>query len=258
MMSKPEESATPDPCVSVVIPTCDRRIDWLREAIASVLKQSLPPLEVLVIDNGTREVARSDLPSGIKLFREQPRIGPSRARNLGASLSTGTHLAFLDDDDWWDENFLFEAFNACRRDSARCVYGRILRSRNGQVYEHHNLTEGEISVDALLWRNPGTGGINLLIEKDLFLAVGGFDEELAISEDRALAIEILRAGEKIAIAPEAVVFARQHDGFRLSKNIRSKRAFILKYRDLMPRWVFWRRLLKYRWWELLRSGSRPK
>ncbi|WP_371036490.1 glycosyltransferase family 2 protein [Rhodosalinus sp. FB01] len=231
--------------ISVIIPTCDRPSELLQEAVQSALRQTLRPIEIIVIDNGQKPQASGSLPESVKYHKTDTRIGPSRARNIGASMAKGTHLAFLDDDDWWSEDFLFHMAEASKSQAVRCVYGTIMRWKYGQAHEQENLTAETATIDVLVLRNPGAGGINVLIEKELFLEIGGFDEELPVSEDRALAIEVLRKGEKIGIAHEAIAFARQHDEGRQSKGNVNKHIFVWKYRGLMPRKHFIQQFYKY-------------
>ena len=82
--------------ISVIIPTCDRPLAFLHEAIVSVLEQSHTPHEVIVVDNGINVVDLAELPEGVTVYRLPPRVGASRSRNFGAAMATGTHLAFLD------------------------------------------------------------------------------------------------------------------------------------------------------------------
>ena len=219
--------------ISVIIPTCDRPAEFLRAAIESARAQSLAPYEVIVVDNGTSDADPAVFPEGVTLYRLPPRVGPSRARNFGAAMARGTHLSFLDDDDWWDTDFLREAWAVLEAEGVRCVYGRKDIWRRGRV-EHYKLPSPEtLTIPVLLSRNPGTGGQNLLIEKPLFWRVGGFDERLRTSEDKALALELLLADERIAIAPKAAAIMRSHDGARARQARLHKILFSWKYRRLL-------------------------
>ncbi|MGH6781930.1 MAG: glycosyltransferase family 2 protein [Sphingomonadaceae bacterium] len=217
--------------ISVIIPTCDRP-DYVREALASVRAQQAPPREILVIDNGTRTLCSSGMPPEVQLFRLPAKVGPSRARNFGAAIATSTHLAFLDDDDSWDPSFLFEAFSTLEKEQVRCVYGRKALDVPGGTIDYRLATPDNLNVATLLRRNPGTGGMNLLIERRLFLEIGGFDDRLRLSEDRALALEVLLSGERIAVAPDAVAVVRQHTSDRLRQRPIRKFPFVWKYRRL--------------------------
>jgi len=96
------------PKVSVIIPTYNRS-GLLREAIASVLKQSFEDLEVIIVDDGstddTRTVVESIDDCRVKYFYKSNGGAPS-ARNLGLRKSRGEFIAFLDHDDLWPENYL--------------------------------------------------------------------------------------------------------------------------------------------------------
>ena len=88
--------------VSVIIPTFNRA-ERLPRALLSVLEQSRPADEVIVVDDGssdqTRELLKAEFPA-IKLI-VQSNQGVSAARNRGVEASSGSWLAFLDSDDEW-------------------------------------------------------------------------------------------------------------------------------------------------------------
>jgi GT2 family glycosyltransferase len=216
--------------ISVIIPTCDRP-ELLAEAVESVLRQSLPPREILVLDNGTRSVDAACLPPSVTVVRLPPRVGPSRARNHGAAIAAGHYVAFLDDDDWWDPGFLQHARKAMGGD-IRCVYGQKLSFRDGKLAPYKFAQTRQLQISDLLQKNPGTGGMNLLIDRNLFLLIGGFDEKLLLSEDRALAVEILRSGNRIEVVPEAITIVRHHASPRLREHHLRKLRFVRKYRGL--------------------------
>ena len=218
--------------ISVIIPTCDRPATFLHEAIASVLGQSYVPHEVIIVDNGIDDIDISALPQGVIVYRLPPRVGASRSRNFGAAMATGTHLAFLDDDDWWDKDFLRETWSVMQAEGTRCVYGRKDVFRDGRVERYKCPSEETLTIPVLLRRNPGTGGQNLLIEKNFFWRVGGFTEHLRVSNDKAFAIDVLETGEKVSIAYNAAAILRPHDGPRLRNEKKYRLRFIWRYRHL--------------------------
>lgn len=219
--------------VSVVIPTCDRPTEFLGQAVSSAIGQSLPPHQIIVVDNGRKAVDASLLPEGVILYRLAPRVGPSRARNFGAAMASGDLLAFLDDDDFWDEGFLKEACAVMRKEGTRCVYGRkdVFRDNTRKPYKIPEANQ--ITIPILLERNPGTGGMNLVVFKELYWRVAGFDETLRVSEDRAFALEVLKSGEKISVAPQAIAVMRSHEGERLRRSPIARLGFVWKYRELL-------------------------
>lgn len=89
--------------ISIIIPTYERA-HMVCEAIESALSQTLPPLEIIVVDDGSTDGTASVLKKyGDRIiYRHQKNLGVSAARNLGLSLAKGGLIAFLDSDDLWD------------------------------------------------------------------------------------------------------------------------------------------------------------
>ena len=89
--------------VSVVI-TAYNRPDFLRDAIESVLSQTVPAKEIIVVDDCSPKALQPVIDSyGDKViyFRLEKNSGANTARNKGVSLASGDFIAFLDDDDVW-------------------------------------------------------------------------------------------------------------------------------------------------------------
>lgn len=238
--------------VTVVIPTFDRG-PLLERAVGSVLAQTRQPARVIIVDNGERPTtARLDHPI-IELVRTAPRIGPSRPRNIGAERAKTPLVAFLDDDDYWLPGFLehtLATFAAEPR--AGAVVGRLERCGADGTHSPYKLfpTEPQAQRD-VYFRNPGFGGSYITLKRDLLLAIGGFDVRMPASVDRDLAARLIELGERIAVAPEAVVVVGDHDGARVRGNqVRGNRMFLIKHWSAMrwhERWKASRTLVK-RWY----------
>ena len=91
---------TSAPSVSFIVPVHDGA-PYLAECLASILGQTVAPLEVLVVDDGSTDrsgdIARS-VGRPVRCLR-QPHAGPARARNHGVAETKGEFIAFLDADD---------------------------------------------------------------------------------------------------------------------------------------------------------------
>ena len=227
---------------SVIIPTCDRP-EYVREAVDSVLAQTYLPHQIIVIDNGRLPLEQDSLPSSsvLGVVRALPRFGVSQARNLGSVLATGTHLAFLDDDDRWDTGYLEAVADTLEdRPDASVVLGRLRRLSDQEPIEgkQAEFSDEADLVKKLLARNPGTGGSNTTVAKDAFAMSPGYDPWLITNEDKALVLEMLLRGGKVVRANDAwVEFRDDQSGERLTDDRNravGKWRFTCKYWALMP------------------------
>ncbi|MDZ7736252.1 MAG: glycosyltransferase [Gammaproteobacteria bacterium] len=125
-----------EPTISVVIPTCDRP-GLLAEAVDSVVGQTLPPVQIVVVDNGNEPVSLApvDADTRVDVIRGFPRMGVAQARNIGAILSIGSHVAFLDDDDAWDAYYLERVCDTFRTTGADIVLGGRRAMESGMLIE---------------------------------------------------------------------------------------------------------------------------
>lgn len=92
--------------VSVVMPVYNAE-PWMRRSIDSVLRQTHPSLELIAVDDGSsdgswavlQDYAHAD--ARVRPIRLERNGGVAAARNAGIAAATGSHIAFLDSDDWW-------------------------------------------------------------------------------------------------------------------------------------------------------------
>lgn len=119
---------TDPPTISVVIP-CYNGAKYLRETLESALAQTHPPLEVLVVDDGSTDdsavIAESFGPP-VRVIR-QPNQGESVARNRGIEESQGEWVALLDADDLWLPHKLESQLAAVFPDSTATCTGVVIR-----------------------------------------------------------------------------------------------------------------------------------
>src|SRR4028118_658180 len=95
--------------VSVIIPTYNRAHSVV-EAIRSVKNQSYPNVQVIIIDDGSRDNT-AEVVAGVKNveYYYQENRGQGAARNLGLKYAKGDYVASLDSDDIWQPEFLAES-----------------------------------------------------------------------------------------------------------------------------------------------------
>ena len=216
--------------LTVVIPTCDRG-ELLNRSLDCVLNQSLAPTEIILVDNGNEAANTRGLDPRVRVIRTAPRIGPGRARNIGAQAATSELVAFLDDDDLWQADYLECVLARFGETGADAVLARLMRQADGFTAQPYKLMPN--SADAqrrVFWCNPGFGGQNLTIRRDVFLALGGFDETMPASEDRDLAARLLLTGKRLVSQPSAVAILCDHSGGRARNSlIMGNWAFIKKH-----------------------------
>lgn len=193
--------------VAVIIPTCDRP-ESLAEALASVVGQTALPREIIVVDNGRQEVdrARFERIPGVSVVRMPPRVGASRARNIGVRHTRARFLAFLDDDDRWNEDYLVNVTRALE-DGAQCVVSRLDEVCGSHVRVTSDFPH-VLRLTELFARNPGVTGSNVVVRRDLYEQIGGYDEALPTSEDKSLLIDVILEGARITVLPENPVYRR--------------------------------------------------
>ena len=194
--------------VSVVVPHFDAG-DLLLEALASVARQSVGPIETIVVDDGSKDDPAARLsasPVPVRLLR-QDRRGPSAARNRGIAAAGAPHLAFLDADDLWPPHALATMLGALdHAPEAGIAHGLVRRFRAA--------APAEFDGPATVLGQPG-GGFNLgaaLFRREAVARLGGFDEHLRTSEDVDFWIRSRAAGIVRLPLPEVTLYYRRGHG----------------------------------------------
>lgn len=206
--------------ISVIIPTFDRS-ELLSRAISSVLQQTSPAQEIIVVDNGVNDAFVDHYyRKKIHLIRTAPRLGPGRSRNLGARTANSSFLAFLDDDDIWEPDYLRHSRHTLENTNADVVVGQLKKIGTDGKTIPYKMFPSDIKMQrSVYFRSPGFGGQNIIIKKELFFKVGGFDEEMPASVDRDLAAKIIEAGGNIVPQPLSVAVLCGHDSERVRDRI---------------------------------------
>ena len=128
-----------DPLVSVIIPVFNVA-PYLREALDSVVQQTWPHLEIIIVDDGSTDGSgkicdeyRAD--ARVQVIHQENR-GLSAARNAGLDRAAGEYIAFLDSDDAWHPDFIRKLMGAMENaDIAICQYEvhRLKLDTRGQI-----------------------------------------------------------------------------------------------------------------------------
>ncbi|MCJ8502417.1 glycosyltransferase family 2 protein [Desulfatitalea alkaliphila] len=175
-----------EPRISVVIPTFNRA-GIVTRAINSVLSQTRPPLEVIVVDDGSTDGTAALLEryaGRIRVIR-QPNRGVSAARNRGVAAAAGEWIALLDSDDAWQQEKLARQVDHLQRhpETVICQTEEIW-IRNGvrvNPKQRHRKLAGMIFEQCLPLCLISPSAV--MLRRDLLTAAGGFDESLPACED---------------------------------------------------------------------------
>ena len=223
------------PLVSVIIPTYNRA-DLLREAVASVLRQSYAPLESIVVDDGSTDATAACLRSwcDVRLVRQDHTGMPGQARNGGARVARGEYLAFLDSDDLWLPHKLAVQVPVALAAGAAITHTRERWMRNGRVISQRRQRHrraGDLFAESL--RKCVIGPSTVLLRRDVFEDAGGFREDLEIAEDYELWLR-LTARHPVAYVERESVIKRAGHGDQLSERYGHIELFRLRaLRDLV-------------------------
>ena len=175
--------------ISVVIPLYNRREEIAR-ALASVLRQSRAPDEIVVVDDASRDDSADAVAalreSRIRLLRHERNRGAAAARNTGIAAAQGDWIALLDSDDEWDARKLAlqeEAFAHAPDRPAGGVTGYVIRDyRTGEEREFVPRPR-DAALEALVWGCPLGVGSTLMARRAIFAEIGPFDPALPRLED---------------------------------------------------------------------------
>jgi glycosyltransferase involved in cell wall biosynthesis len=199
--------------VTIIIPTRNRR-PFLEQSVRDALRQVDVDLEVLIVDDGSRDAEAvhgiETLDSRIRVIRHDRPGGVARARNTGVANAYGTWSAFLDDDDRWAPTKLRTQLAAAGAAQASWVYCAALTIDQEDRPLFVNSPGRPSTEDWVGIVNPVPGGCsNVVARTELLHAVGGFDERLALLADWDLWIRLAPKAAP-AVCDEVLVAYRLH------------------------------------------------
>lgn len=203
----------------MIIPTYNRR-DLLPRALDSVLAQTVPVEEIIVIDDGstdgTDDMLRARYGDRVR-YVWQPNAGVSAARNHGLRLAQGRYLALLDSDDLWlpTKTELQVAFLDAHPDFGMvvCDVERVdSEYRHIDVFRRRDTLREDGWVLRWVLHNPALAPASVLMRREVVDQLGGFNEGLRTAEDLEFHLRVARHW-KIGVVEQALVRAmRGHDG----------------------------------------------
>lgn len=188
---------------TVIITTYNDDEATLGKAVASTLEQSLLPVSVLVVDDGSSNSVANQV---VEKYAAESKVdlrclkksngGPSSARNFGLEHTVSEFVTFLDsDDELLPDNIKDKEKLLCALpDNYFGVYGTYLKMPMNKLHPYQD-ADGRINTDLVGKTGGIPGGVHTyLFRTEALRAIGGFDETLVHNEDFDVIIRLAKAG----------------------------------------------------------------
>lgn len=189
------------PQLSVVIPTKNRP-GFLPKALEGLRKQTLPPHEIVVVDDGSDPpVDLSPQQPRVRLLRNPKSLGASASKNQGLEASSGEFIAYFDDDtELTDPTVLKRASDfLVQHENVGAVGFRQLKS-DGTPHARQPCSLQTPAVTSLFF------SYGCVIRRSVLEAAGGWLEVLGYYyEEAALSMRIIEAGFQVVYEPDMAV-----------------------------------------------------
>lgn len=224
------------PLVSVILPIFNRA-DLLARSAGSVLAQTYRNLELIIVDDASAEdietaVLALDDPR-VRYIRRECNGGPAAARNSGIEAATGEFVAFQDSDDEWLLDKLAQQITVLQEnpDTALCI-GTVLRLIDGRLIVFSPGSDRPSLADIASLQQGYTQA--LVVKRQVFQEIGGFDSRLWIWEDWELLLRIAENYPVSSAINSLVITERGHDSVTRSKDrfIQSAQYIIEKHQRM--------------------------
>lgn len=175
----------PRETITVIIPAFNSG-RFIADALDSALRQSAPPAQIIVINDGSTD----DTGARLRPYQnritviDQPNQGTAAARNAGLRIATGDFIAFLDADDVWHKRKLEMQLEVLRRrpDIQLIGTGAFDCPRENEPDISEDAAVVEVCRGRLLVRNYFTAS-SILVRREIVQRLGGFDTTVSHTED---------------------------------------------------------------------------
>ena len=220
------------PVVSIVLPTYNRSGYYLERAIQSVINQSYGKWELIVIDNNSSDDTIKSIfnykDDRIKILSINNNGNIALSRNLGIENSIGEYIAFLDSDDYWEKNKLYECINLMEQNNSEGIC-------HGEYWNNEDKTtkviygpEDNFKLEKLLLRGNCISLSAIVIKKEKIIDVDCFStkQEIITAEDYDLWIKLSKQNLKLHFTTKVLGTYQIHKNSESSNIIRNTHASI--------------------------------
>jgi len=227
---------------SVIIPFYNNE-SYIEDAISSVLTQTCPPKEIIVVNDGSTKKSRQFLDqfdTRVTIIDHEVNQGIAHARNTGVKHSTGEYIAFLDADDLFDPEKLKEQQNLLDKSPsiAACHTGVHVFSKNREIDETCIVKPKTLTFENSAIESHVVPS-SFIIRKKVFNDIGGFDPKIR-TEDYDFFLSLLTKNYEIQFISEPLTWLRRDN----HGNESSKWQYVLYGRtDILKK--HWKTLYKH-------------
>jgi GT2 family glycosyltransferase len=210
-----------NPLVSIIIPVAKIN-DYVLESIPKILAQNYKNIEIIIFpDNDESRKYHFDKTRIIA----SGKCGPAVKRDLAIKYANGEILAFLDDDAYPKADWLANALKNFDNENVAAVGGPAVTPKSDDVWQKLSGTVFESYFGGGTTRNrylplgnkvkiQDWPTVNLLVRKDIFIKIGGFDNTFWPGEDTKLCLDIVNLGYDIIYDPTALVYHHRRSDLR--------------------------------------------
>ena len=200
--------------ITTIIPTYNRP-ELLKKCIISIQKQKYKPDEILIIDNNKKSDVNEKLFNNIsnstslnlKYIKNYKTI--QSLRNDPVNETKSELISFLDDDDQWKSDYLENSIKIFREDNPDAIYTSMdVININGDILSEIILKDSYEASELLVF-NPGFFHSNLIVKRDIFLKLNGFESESGAA-DKNFYIKLVKNNCKVIINQSKLVIRCDH------------------------------------------------
>jgi len=210
------------PIVSVIIPLYNKE-KWIERTLYSVLNQTFTDWEAIIVDDGSTDRSVEVVEEFIQknpgnwVLIKNHNAGQCRTRNSGIARADGEYVAFLDADDIWSSNKLFDQVEVLKNNSEvslvispYIIFSDVNKKKNHRLVLHKN--SEKLLHRWLRMQGYGAGTESTgMTRASLLKEIGGFDERLSTSAGLYLTIELANRG-RVVFSNSSLMAYRIHTG----------------------------------------------
>ncbi|RYY80800.1 MAG: glycosyltransferase [Moraxellaceae bacterium] len=207
------------PLVSIIVP-CYNHQDYIQACIESIIGQSYPNLEFIIIDDGSKDSSAEKikaLENQCKArfsrfeFRVRPNKGLSATLNEGLAWIKGEYFCVIASDDLMTaDKVAIQIRYALKNPEITSIYGSVqLIDEHGDLRQKKQLDYQEYGFDEIFLNRFTLYAPTQMHKTKDFLSLGGFNEQTKI-EDWDILLRLAKANKKIVCVPELLAYYRMH------------------------------------------------